>query len=191
MTALVALLVGYLVGSIPTAEWIARRSGIELRTSGSGNPGANNARRLGGWRLGVSVLAVEMAKGVAAVIIAGAVGGMVLGAIGAVAGNVFNPWYRFSGGQGLGITAGALSVAWPLGLAIALFTLAVTLKVSGTTRIATLAALLALLLVSPVADPLPWGISDGHFGLAVGLAAIVGIRQLELIVTTPDRPTYR
>jgi hypothetical protein len=47
MILLPAVLLGYLLGSIPTANGLARLRGVDLRKAGSGNPGVNNARRLG------------------------------------------------------------------------------------------------------------------------------------------------
>src|SRR5690606_24663034 len=90
--------------------------------SGTGNPGANNARQLGGVRLGIGALVVEMTKGVAAVLLGswiGDTGGAALAGAAASAGSVYNPWFGLRGGKGLGITAGTLLAAWPaLGLAL-------------------------------------------------------------------------
>src|SRR5690606_27985836 len=61
-----ALVVGYLVGSAPTADWLARRRGIDLRSTGSGNPGTNNALRTGGPRLAASGAQGVVGPGVAA-----------------------------------------------------------------------------------------------------------------------------
>lgn len=59
---LLGLMTGYLIGSLPTADWLGRAAGVDLRRDGSGNPGANNARTLGGLGLGVRVLAMEVTK---------------------------------------------------------------------------------------------------------------------------------
>lgn len=146
MIALAAL-VGYLVGSLPTAGWLARLWGVNLHESGSRNPGANNARRLGGPVLGATVLLVEMSKGLVAVIagmtLAGEPGA-VAGGIGAVAGNVYNVWYRFRGGKGLGITAGVLAGAWPtvlLPLLVLMLTIALPTRSSGLAAVTAIAVL--------------------------------------------------
>lgn len=77
-TDLVAILlspiVGYLIGSLPTAEWLGRLIGVDLRDEGSKNPGTNNALRLGGPAL--AALGGDV--------------GAVLAAIGAALGNVYN-----------------------------------------------------------------------------------------------------
>lgn len=109
---------GYLIGSIPTAGFIARLRGIDLRRQGSGNPGTNNALRTGGVILAISVLVVEAAKGYAAVLVANSMvddWGAVVGGVAAVAGNVFNVWYGFSGGKGLGISLGVLLAPLAMG----------------------------------------------------------------------------
>ena len=71
MNTTTAAVIGFLIGTIPTATMIARRLGVDLLGGGSKNPGANNALRLGGRRLGAIVLGIEIAKGAAAFIIGG------------------------------------------------------------------------------------------------------------------------
>lgn len=61
MDLALALIAGYPIGSIPTANAIAGLFGIDLRSEGSGNPGANNARHLGGPGLSIAILSVEAA----------------------------------------------------------------------------------------------------------------------------------
>ena len=64
---MVAVLLGYLAGSVPFAYLLARRRGIDVRVAGSGNVGAANVlRTTGPWR-GVIVMALDMGKGMAAV----------------------------------------------------------------------------------------------------------------------------
>jgi len=140
----VAGLIGYAVGTIPTAVWLARARGIDLRQGGSGNPGANNARQLGGTGLAAAVLLVEIGKGAGAVIagnaLAGEVGAIVAG-LGAIAGNVYNLWYRFKGGKGLGIAAGVMLALWPGGLLVMLATIAGGALLTRSSGKATLIAL--------------------------------------------------
>ncbi len=187
---MIALLIGYFGGGIPTADWLARLWGIDLRRGGSGNPGANNARRLGGPRLGATVLAIEVGKGagiVAAMASMQGPGPSVIAGVAAVAGNVANPYRRLRGGQGLGITLGVLLAAWPMITPIALLVVA---AVAVATRRAPAAALSALgaLLVGSVAWamwdlPTPWGVGGPLLGwLAVGLTLVVGPKQLANLV---------
>ena len=116
MNIVAAALAGYLIGSVPTAVWLGRLWGVDLLREGSGNPGTNNARRLGGYTLAVLVLIVEIGKGLAAVVVGLVIGGeaaALAAGVSAVAGNVCNVWLRFKGGKGLGICGGVILGLWP------------------------------------------------------------------------------
>lgn len=174
--------IGYLIGSIPTANWLGRMWGVDLTRGGTGNPGANNARRLGGYRLALLVLCVEMAKGFFAVavgsMIAGDTGALAAG-LGAVAGNVYNVWYRFRGGKGLGITGGVLIGLWPAGFPFVVLVLILASAVTRSTGSGTLLTLLVLVAGSPLWDQTgldnPWGLVDTSLlvPLAIGLAVVI------------------
>ncbi len=183
---LVAALVGYLLGSIPTAGWIGRAAGIDLQAEGSKNPGANNARRLGGTRLAAAILIVEIGKGAAAVfagvLIAGSAGGAAAG-LGALAGNIYNAWYRFTGGQGLGISAGILTAAWPLFFPIPLAVIAAVAFKTRRTANAALAAMLVLIVGAGISFttgyPAGWGLGDPESGLlALGMVVLITPKQV-------------
>lgn len=188
-----ALLTGYLTGGAPTADWLATRAGVDLRASGSGNPGANNALRLGGRRLAMHVLLVEVLKGVACVILGGAMAGhlgMVLGGIGAVAGNVLNPYRRLRGGQGLAITAGVLFTATPaVGLA-GVAAIALAARVLHRSAPAAIIALVVVGAVSTWLPATPWGIVDQSQStlLAVGIVGVVGPKQISKLRSTSHPP---
>ncbi len=137
--------IGYLIGSIPTAVWLARTRGVDLRRDGSGNPGTANALRTSGPWVAVSVLTVEAAKGYGAVWIGDLVAddmGAVASGLGAVAGNVYNVWYRFKGGKGLGISLGVLAALWPW---VLIPIVAIIALGALTTRSAGTASLMAVL----------------------------------------------
>ncbi len=189
---LLAAVAGYVLGSIPTADWIGRVVGIDLRSDGSGNPGANNARRLGGTRLAAAILIVEICKGAAAVVagvaLAGAAGGAAAG-VGALAGNVYNVWYRFTGGQGLGISAGILLAAWPLYLPVALAVIGVVTAITRRTAKAALAAMVALIIGAVISFtigyPSGWGVGDPASGLlALGMVFLITPKQIAKLRTT-------
>lgn len=183
---LFAIAIGYLLGALPTAEGIARMRGVDLRAEGSGNPGANNARRLGGLGLAAAVLFVEMAKGASAVLIAGALGGddwAVAAGIAAVAGNVFNVFYGFEGGKGLGITGGVIIAAWPtvLGpiLAVLIAAVAITRSSGAGTIVAIVGLNLGALLWVAQGWPMGWGVEGdgGLVVLSIGISSIVWHRH--------------
>lgn len=144
-----ALVVGYLLGSIPFGLIITRLAGLgDIRDIGSGNIGATNALRTGNkWVAGGTFLG-DMAKGAAAVLIARQFGPdlAVIAAFGALVGHLFPVWLRFKGGKGISTYIGILlALAWPVGLLFC----ATWLVVALIFRMSSLAALVASLL-SPV-----------------------------------------
>lgn len=201
MTFIVVAVAGYLIGSAPTANALARLRGIDLRTQGTGNPGTNNARNLGGYGLAGSVLVVELAKGFIAARLGMWIGGetsaVVCGSA-AVAGNVYNAWYRLRGGKGLAIGAGVLLALWPAGFitgVIVVATLARLTRSSGWAAIGVLTALIILALVSWGFDfPTWWGIKDQLLltQLAIVMAVLTGpkhLRDARNDVSSPSRPS--
>lgn len=178
----VAAAIGYLMGSLPTAAALGRLRGLDLRHEGSGNPGTNNARSLGGLPLAVLVLSVEIAKGASAVLLGAVIagdGGAVVAGVAAVAGNVYNVWYRFAGGKGLGISAGVLAAAWPTVFVpiIAVIILAVLLtRRSGAATLIAIGALNVFAVVWVSKDlPTGWGVppTPALFVLSFGLSAVL------------------
>lgn len=166
--SLIAGLTGYLLGSVPTAAPLGRIWGVHLRKEGSGNPGANNALRLGGPMLAATVLLVELAKGLAAVRLGAMLegdAGAVAGAIGAVAGNVYSVWYGFGGGKGLAISAGVLLAAAPVLLlptALVLILVVLPTRSSGAATLGAIAALNAAAVAWWLLDlATGWGIGAG------------------------------
>ena len=147
--------VAYLIGTLPSAMWLARASGIDIREVGSGNPGASNVTRVLGWKRGVWVFVLDAAKGAlvagAGLLIDGRVAGYALGAA-AVVGHVFPAWTRFRGGKGVATGAGMFLVLSPLVL-VAL--VAIWLVVSRLTRKASLASIIGIAL-------LPVGVGIAH-----------------------------
>ena len=156
-TALV-LVISYLLGSIPTSDIAARLRGVNLRTVGSGNPGFTNVLRTLGLRVATPVLIVDIAKGVAAVLlVAGTLGaGSFLGQTGislaaglaAVAGHIWPIFARFRGGKGVATACGVFAAMAPLAtLAVVVLWLAVVVP----TRYVSLGSIVAALF-------LPWAI---------------------------------
>ncbi|HTY11001.1 MAG TPA: glycerol-3-phosphate acyltransferase [Bacteroidota bacterium] len=120
MSTLEAFVLSYLIGSLPTAYIVVKRSSdIDIRLAGSGNVGTLNAYEVTGQRLvGLIVLAVDLVKGICAVLLSLFIWGSVPGCIsaslvGIVIGHCFPVWLRFKGGRGLAPAAGAmLVVSW-------------------------------------------------------------------------------
>lgn len=157
----------FLVGSINPATILARALGRDLRSSGSGNPGATNAARVLGPRWGVVVLLLDVAKawlpsllvlrtmGTLAAIVAGTA---------VVLGHMFSPFLRGKGGKGVASALGALLAIAPgvaLG-AVVVFVLAKTvLPFVGEASVVT------MLVVATV------GVA-GAAGVVPGVSQLVG-----------------
>jgi acyl phosphate:glycerol-3-phosphate acyltransferase len=118
-STVVAALAGYLIGTMPSADIAAQLSSgpvNDLRTAGSGNPGAFNTATVLGTRWGAAVLAADMAKGAAA----GAAGRAIAGPSGAyvaatasIAGHIVPVWSGGRGGKGVATSAGACLAVFP------------------------------------------------------------------------------
>ncbi|AUW60256.1 acyl-phosphate glycerol 3-phosphate acyltransferase [Sphingobium sp. SCG-1] len=121
---LLAVLVGYLLGSIPFGLLITRFSGEgDLRKIGSGNIGATNVLRTGRKGLAALTLVFDLAKGMAAVAIGHMIdpahGALICGLM-AFVGHCYPVWLRFAGGKGVATMMGVvLALHWPSGLLFA------------------------------------------------------------------------
>jgi len=181
MTWATAALLGYLIGSAPTANLLGRWRGVDLRSQGSGNPGTANAFRTAGAGLAILVLTVEAAKGLAAVwageSLAGVPGALAAG-LAAVAGNVYNVWYRFQGGKGLGISLGVLAGLWPLVLLPVVVVIALGAAITKSSGAASLLAIVSLVAMALLwaGNGWPTGGIEPTFALvqlAAGIALII------------------
>jgi len=118
-----ALLIGYLLGSIPFGVLLTRGAGAgDLRQIGSGNIGATNVLRTGRKGLAAATLVLDLAKGAAAVLIANALfpGTGILAGIGAFIGHCYPVWLKFRGGKGVATLMGiVVALHWPSGLVYA------------------------------------------------------------------------
>jgi len=141
-----AALTGYLAGTFPTADIVARyvatQNGdqtVDLRSAGTGNPGALNAAKMLGWKFGAIVLAGDIIKGAfasaAGRALAGDNGAYVAGS-GAVMGHCAPVWSGLRGGKGLATSAGTALVCFPaympVDIALAAGTLALSRGRAGT-----------------------------------------------------------
>ncbi len=141
-----ALLGGYLLGSVPFGVVLTRLVGLgDIRTIGSGNIGATNVLRTGHKGLALATLVLDGGKGALAVLLARHYGPdiTVLAAAGAFIGHLFPLWLKFQGGKGFATFIGiVLALFWPVGL----MTAGTWLVIAALFRYSSLAALVAAIL---------------------------------------------
>ena len=165
-----AMLLGYLLGSIPFGVILTRAFGAgDLRQIGSGNIGATNVLRTGRKGLAAATLVLDLAKGAAAVLLAGWLfhGHQIPPAAAALLGHCYPVWLKFKGGKGVATLMGiVLALHWPIGLIYAL----VWLGLLAVLRISSVAGMVAAISAPVTAAVL--GDFDTVF-LLVALALIV------------------
>jgi glycerol-3-phosphate acyltransferase PlsY len=151
----------YLVGSIPTSIIVARvRRGIDIRQHGSGNAGGTNVIRVLGWKAGVFVILMDMAKGLFATIV---ISRLMYGAIpfenttpfddftvvqiiagcSAMLGHIWTLFAGFKGGKGIATAGGMLIGIAPVEVAVSLGVFTIVLLISHYVSLGSLSAAVA------------------------------------------------
>ena len=170
---LVALVGGYLLGSVPFGLVLTRLAGYgDIRDIGSGSIGATNVLRTGSKGLAAATLILDSGKGAVAVLIAAGVWGQeaaLAAGYGAILGHLFPVWLNFKGGKGVATTLGTLlAISWPVGIATCL----TWLLVAALFRYSSLSGLLSAAMAPLYAWFLPsfW---PGQGGPAIAVFAAV------------------
>ncbi len=153
---LFCLFLSFLLGAVPFSwllVWWLR--GVDLRTVGSGNPGATNAIRVVGAKWGGLAMALDVGKGLAAVLLVPGFAGIpmvgwlpaVCGCA-AILGNVFSPFLRFKGGKAVATAGGVFLGLAPYATLVTAVIFFSLLKVTRKTSIASLtcASILPLII---------------------------------------------
>jgi glycerol-3-phosphate acyltransferase PlsY len=192
MTALLAAILGYVLGSIPFGLLLTRLAGYgDIRQVGSGNIGATNVLRTGSKGLAALTLLLDLGKGAAAVIIAHGWGSQAaLVAAGCVIlGHMFPVWLGFRGGKGVATALGVLiPLAWPVAL-IAIILWIATVLLFHYSSLAALVAAIASAGFAPL-------IVDTRTALVIaGIAFLIIVRHhsniRRLIAGTESRISLR
>lgn len=120
-----AIVLSYLLGSVPIGYIYGRARGVDLRKIGSGNIGATNVYRAFGTAPAIIIFWLDVAKGLVAVILIAKLGAgweytAVLCGLAAIAGHVTTPVIRFRGGKGVATAVGVFLGLAPLPTGICL-----------------------------------------------------------------------
>ena len=176
-----AIILAYLIGSIPTSVWIGRGFyKVDVRTKGSGNAGATNTIRVLGLKAGIPVLLFDIFKGWLAVFIAhffytetgsfpDLIDLKIMLAASAVIGHVFPIYVGFKGGKGIATLLGIGLALYPMA---ALITLGIFIIVFASTGYVSLGSIIAT-FTFPFTDILILG-NDEYISLMI-LAVAVAI----------------
>lgn len=150
---LIAVVAGYLLGSLPFGYLVAKAKGVDIFSVGSRNPGATNVRRVLGHGPGNLVLFLDAAKGALAagwpLLQAGAAAGegaAITGLVAAIVGHSFSCFTGFRGGKSVATAAGGFTVVFPVGAAIALGVFGLTLAASRYVSLSSMLAAVTLVI---------------------------------------------
>ena len=146
---------GYLAGSIPTSIIISKLLfGFDIRDRGSGNAGGTNAFRVLGWKAGLFVTLIDVAKGVLATLFISQIriGELnwdhvyvqMIAGTSVVAGHVWTIFAGFRGGKGVATASGLFLVLYPVAVLICLAVFLVVLVFSRYVSLSSMSAATAL-----------------------------------------------
>jgi len=202
ITILVFLL-AYLVGSLPSAVWIGKWfHNIDVREHGSGNAGATNVIRVLGWKTGIPVLLIDVAKGALATLLpvffklaepdsSLMVNFQIIAGVSAIIGHIFPVFAGFRGGKGVATIFGVLLALHPLltisCMGVFLTILLITGIVSVSSMVAGLAfpAFLFLFFDSP-------SLIFKIFSVVVAIALIITHRKnIERLIKGEEKKLFK
>lgn len=168
MTDIIALIISYLLGSIPMGLLLTKMMGKgDLRKVGSGNIGATNVMRVGGLRMAGLVWLLDMAKAIVAVFIGKYIGGDSFGAwcgFAAIVGHCYPIWLKFKGGKGISSLFGVMLAMNPIAFVVCAIE---WLLVALTSGMSSFGAVIVFCLIPVLGFVI--GASVGWAFLAIGL----------------------
>ena len=152
LDTIIAVIIGYLLGSIPFAYIAGRlRKGVDVRQIGGGNMGALNTMREIGVTVGFAVLAADIAKGLVAVLTAQWLGLSLIWVFvvgfAAVVGHNWPIFVGFRGGKGAATTMGVLLALSPHEFAISFAIIALIIVITSNVRLGIIVGLAFLPLI--------------------------------------------
>jgi glycerol-3-phosphate acyltransferase PlsY len=189
MLAALAIVIAYAIGSVPVAQIATRlTSGVDLREHGSGNIGASNVWQSPSRWLTVPVGLLQIAQGLAAVLIARVLDQndavQATSGLAAVVAHDWNPWLRLRGGRGIGATIGVLLALVPAALAVF-----IAIALAGVLLRAIPQGVALALLATPIA-----ALAAGEPGatvIACALLAAIALLKRLLANAQPDDTSSR
>ena len=193
----------YVIGTLPSADIVTRlatRGRVDIRSVGTGNPGAANVAGVLGRKWGAVVMAADVAKGAAAC----RLGGRLAGAQGlhaagpaAVAGHCYPAWDGFDGGKGVATSSGQVLATFPIYFPIDAAVAAVVSRLPmlhrrafAATEVASAAWIVSALVWWRRGLPNPGGAPPGP-GLAIAAVATSAIIRMRFEQTEAKVEAWR
>ena len=184
-----AVVIGYLLGSIPTAWLVARRASrgeTDIRQAGDGNAGARNVGRIFGRKWGVFVAAADIVKGAVAVLAFNALADLVvplradgvvnlpgmLAGVATIVGQIWPVWLRFRGGRGAATAIGVTAAVLPGPALLMMVPTLVILTITRSTTLALAFVYLSSVVVAKTMFCVAWGPIWYCLGVFVAVGAV-------------------
>lgn len=166
---LLLVLLGYVVGSVPTGLWVVRAvKGVDIRRYGSGNIGTVNVYRTAGPVPAAAVLVADILKGAGPVVLAQSLGvgplWAILAGAAAIAGHNWSVFLNFQGGKGVATTLGVLLGVSPVVGGLALLVWVLLVAVTRYSSVGSMAGAIAVPL-------LMWGRGEPREHIVFGVVA--------------------
>jgi glycerol-3-phosphate acyltransferase PlsY len=185
VTTALSLVVAYLLGSIPFAYFLGRRSGVDIRAVGDHNVGAFNVFRHVGLTAGIGTVVADSGKGALAMVVAKAISGdmMVVFLAGGivVAAHNWPAFLHFRGGRGAATAVGVLLVLLPREMSISLGLATISLWLTrNSICFSAMLFILTPLLCWLFGEPLPLLAYSAGLPCIVGLTHWVRVHRLSL-----------
>lgn len=188
LNASLAGALAYLLGSIPSAVWIGKRfHNIDVREHGSGNAGTTNVIRVLGWKTGIPVLLIDIAKGWLAAMLpvffhladkgsAILINLQIVAGIVAIIGHIFPVFAGFRGGKGVASVFGVFLALQPVLTICCIGVFLTVLFITGIVSVSSMSAGIAFPLFLLFIFDTP-SLLFKIFALLVGLALLVTHRE--------------
>ncbi len=148
-------LFSYLIGSIPTGFWAGKLlKGIDIRDYGSGNIGATNIVRVFGYKVGVTVLLIDILKAFSYIFWVKQASDfqnsslLILCSLILIIGNIFPIFLKFKGGKGVATSTGVFSALVPLPFFIALLSFLIVVSLTKYVSLGSLIGAVILFLLT-------------------------------------------
>lgn len=182
VVGIVLVVVGYVLGTFPSAILVATRKGIDITQVGSGNPGTSNIARALGWKYGFMVFAMDAGKGALAVALSLAASGRPLAYVSgaaAIVGHMFPAQRRFRGGKGIATGGGVVLVMHPVETLIVIVLWFVLLRLTRKASIGSIVVVPLVPILFAVFGTAAWEIITViAIGLLIEIRHVSNIKRL-------------